>query len=350
MPGVGFGVYTGYEGVLHAGEEVSSTYEGRHITVEESRLIHPFHADGFVDKGDPVIVCATAATSPHATYGRAVGVALNSASAITDLIAIDTEGIWQMVAYADDDAGTQAIAPGDALWISDDSTTTDASIASNGTGDAAISKIRSNVTQVPFGYALGTMGAGFTGTIAVKVHWDPRSHWLLDDEMLYFGDARNVSIEWSPTERSLQTISTIVAPDLADGRGQFATIGTVTGTATASYSITATWMNIGDAAQMTVGTYALHNDGIWEAAGATLTGGIVCFQKYHGLFVSSDMAIYTIWNLNLLQAVDALMEVNNPAMIGFVAGVHASAVVGSVPLYTTGGGATKWVRVYADAT
>ncbi len=65
-----------------AGQEISSTYEGRHLTAEESVLIHPYHADGFVDKGDPVLV-----------GDSIVGVALNSAAAATDMIAFDTEGI-----------------------------------------------------------------------------------------------------------------------------------------------------------------------------------------------------------------------------------------------------------------
>ena len=46
MPGVTAGVYTG---ALDAGTEVSSTYEGRHVTVYEAELIHPYIADGFVN-------------------------------------------------------------------------------------------------------------------------------------------------------------------------------------------------------------------------------------------------------------------------------------------------------------
>ena len=65
-----------------AGEQASSTYEGRMLTFEESVLIHPYHADGFVDGKDPV----------H--YGDTVGVTLKGAAAATDMIAIDTEGIF----------------------------------------------------------------------------------------------------------------------------------------------------------------------------------------------------------------------------------------------------------------
>src|SRR3972149_10464448 len=85
-----------------AGDELSSTYEGRHLSLEESYLTHPSHADGFVDKGDPVL-CGE----------NIVGVALISAAAATDLISIDTEGIWFLSAVATDEDGNSAIAPGD---------------------------------------------------------------------------------------------------------------------------------------------------------------------------------------------------------------------------------------------
>ena len=76
MPGVTAGVYTGS---LDAGTEVSSTYEGRHLTVYEQELIHPYNgADGFVNKGDPVVLCDSGVQT---TYGLAVGVAFNSAAA-----------------------------------------------------------------------------------------------------------------------------------------------------------------------------------------------------------------------------------------------------------------------------
>ena len=52
-----------------AGEECGSTYAGRHLTFEESVLVHPYHADGFVDGGDPVL------------YDNIVGVAFKSAAA-----------------------------------------------------------------------------------------------------------------------------------------------------------------------------------------------------------------------------------------------------------------------------
>ncbi|MBU1173094.1 MAG: hypothetical protein KKD44_26320 [Proteobacteria bacterium] len=165
MPGVTAGVYTGS---LDAGSEVSSTYEGRHLTVYEQELIHPYIADEFVNKGDPVILCDSGVQT---TYGLAVGVALSSASAVTDLIALDTEGIWNLTVYAEDDDGDSAIEIGDRLYIR--AGALPGAADGDGTGDAEISKISNSVVQVPFGYALGSVVAGGSGVIAVKVHFDP---------------------------------------------------------------------------------------------------------------------------------------------------------------------------------
>jgi len=165
MPGVTVGVYTGDE---DAGTEVSSTYEGRHLTVRDDELIHPYILDTFVNKGDPVVVCDAGVP---ATYGNAVGVALASGAATSDHIAIDTEGIWNLTVYAEDDDGNVAIEIGDPLFIR--AGALPGAADADGTGDAEISKIVDSNTQIPFGYALGSMVSGGSGVIAVKVHWDP---------------------------------------------------------------------------------------------------------------------------------------------------------------------------------
>lgn len=130
-----------------AGDEISSTYEGRHITLEESYLTHPTHTDGFVDKGDPVIV------------GDIIGVALLSAAAATDLISIDTEGIWFLSAVAEDDDGNSAIAPGDLLYLNKST--------------CILSKNSNKQSHQRFGYSLGVVATGTTAVVAVKVHWNP---------------------------------------------------------------------------------------------------------------------------------------------------------------------------------
>ncbi len=134
-----------------AGEEISSTYEGRHVTLEESLITHPTHADGFVDKGDPVIF--------GGADGHGVGIAFTSAAAATDYIALDTEGIWFLSVVATDDAGNSAVDEGDIIYIN--------------RSTCILSKIADETTQIPFGYALGDLTGGTTGVCAVKVHWDP---------------------------------------------------------------------------------------------------------------------------------------------------------------------------------
>jgi hypothetical protein len=131
-----------------AGEEISSTYEGRHITFPETYLTHPTHADGLVDGKDPILVGE-----------NIVGVAFSDATGVNDLIAIDTEGIWALTVVAQDDWGNSAVARGDEIFIN--KTT------------CALSKIRNKNTHQHFGYALTTLNAGSTDVVAVKVHWDP---------------------------------------------------------------------------------------------------------------------------------------------------------------------------------
>jgi hypothetical protein len=139
-----YGVYTA--GV--AGDEVSSTYEGRHLTFSESQLTHPDNGDGFVNKGDPVVVGE-----------NIVGVAFLSAAAATDLIPIDTEGIWQLSVVATNEDGNIAVAVGDELFIN--KTT------------CIISKNPNKNTHQRFGYALYPITSGVTDVIPVKVHWNP---------------------------------------------------------------------------------------------------------------------------------------------------------------------------------
>ena len=58
------------------------------LQVLESILVHPTHADGFADTGDPVIVGGAA--------GNLIGVARTSAAAATDNVTVDTDGIWNL--------------------------------------------------------------------------------------------------------------------------------------------------------------------------------------------------------------------------------------------------------------
>lgn len=147
----GIGVYSAYaEDDTHEGDEVSSTYEGRHLTFLGSDLIGP---NALIQKGDPVVVASG--------RGDIVGVAFQTQVLAGDRIAIDTEGIWMLEVLAEDDWGGVAVVAGDPLFID----TTDLS--------CVISKIQDPESNTLFGYALGNIDSGQTAVIAVKVHWGP---------------------------------------------------------------------------------------------------------------------------------------------------------------------------------
>jgi predicted RecA/RadA family phage recombinase len=144
---------------INVGAEVSSSYEGRVVTLEESLLVHPYHSDGLVNKGDPVVV------------GRLVGVALKSAAAATDQIPIDTEGIWGLNVFGSISDGTadgvaSTLAVGTPVYIN--KTT------------AVLSGISDSGNWVPFGVLLTEVasGAALLTLAAVKVHKEPDNQQL----------------------------------------------------------------------------------------------------------------------------------------------------------------------------
>lgn len=335
MPTTGnFGNYIA-EGT--AGDQVSSTYEGRHVTVTAAELLTSA-GSGVATKGLPCVFGLTAL--------QGVGVCLNTGT-LTDLIAIDTEGIWDLLVSADDEQGTSAVTGGDPLYIDNTS--------------GIISKLKNAPTQIPFGYALGIITAGADVVIPVKVHWGPQCNWLLDQEILFFGDDRDVSIEWNETFLAIAVAAVskavglemaISAAALADGYGFFETNANVAGAATAFVAARSDWLNL--AADFVVmaggGLITPHTDGIYEVANATLTGATIALcGKFTDQMVSSDFGMFNLWNLNLTQTLTALFEVNNPALMGYIVGTDVANVCGSIPFFHTGGGAIRYIRLYSDA-
>ena len=132
-----------------AGQEVSSTGAGRHVDILEGDLVHPSHTDGFVNKGDPV-------SFGVGWGGLGVGIALMSASADTDVIPVDTEGIWRCEVVAE-----WNMIVGQIVFI--DST------------GVLVDWPADDETHI-FGYTMQPLDAG-TGTIAVKVHWMDTGVW-----------------------------------------------------------------------------------------------------------------------------------------------------------------------------
>jgi predicted RecA/RadA family phage recombinase len=127
-----------YNPYAQAGEEVSSTGEGRHVYIQEIVLVHADPGDGLVNKGQPV------------AFFEGVGIALKSATSTSENVPIDTEGIWRVSVVA-----TGAIAVGQSLFINTSGVVTDSPVDG----------------QAVFGYALQQIAGAGTYVIAVKVHW-----------------------------------------------------------------------------------------------------------------------------------------------------------------------------------
>ena len=303
---------------LTVGDEISSTYEGRHVTLLESDLVHPTHADGFVDKADPVV----SATGRPAI----VGVAFKSAAAATDRIAIDTEGIWNLDVVATDDAGGSAVAGGDCIYIN---TTT-----------AVLSKISNGATQVPFGYALGIITSGNTEAIAVKVHFDQsvvnakRDYWTVTSGEYTYG----------------RHSTAIFAGGLSTGLEYHDQ--QVTGTQTGLIYGLGTWMELAVGFTAAVNILCPFEVGLYDA-GATLTNGRIVMQQIQAILASAPGTSLHIWRINVAAAggaVTALMAFANPTSAGYVASAATAAIkLGGIPLADIVGVGVGWVRLYDSA-
>ncbi|MFA5212950.1 MAG: hypothetical protein WC406_06435 [Methanoregula sp.] len=181
-----------------AGQEGSSTYEGRHLTIVESELAHPYRSSGFVNKGDPVIHGA-----------NIVGVAFDTAEAATDKIAIDTEGIWYLyvlgcVSDGTSDGVARAMTYGDPVYIQ----------RTPGTSTYLLSGQSDPQHFQAFGFVLGAVSASTTSPtlVAVKVHNDFNSL----GGILHFGSgstaAGNFLLEGDVAIRQAKLIEACVAP------------------------------------------------------------------------------------------------------------------------------------------
>lgn len=163
-----------------AGDEISSTYEGRHITLEESYLTHPKQTDDLVNKGDPVLV-----------GDEIVGVAFTSAGLAADYIAIDTEGIWFLnvfgcVSDGTSDGAAQVLSAGDPVYIKRVPDT-----------DTVILSGQSDPMHYRrFGYLLGDVSAdlesGTATLVAVKIHNQTAS--LMNPYIGAFGDNMEIDV------------------------------------------------------------------------------------------------------------------------------------------------------------
>jgi len=376
MPTQDWGVYPDS---LEEFTEVSSTYEGRHVTCTAAELIS--------DGGVGVATKGSQCVFGIAGIMNGVGVCFNSGTT-TDLIAIDTEGIWNLLVLAEDDGGASLVQGGEALYIN--------------TTSCIISKIRNNATQIPFGYALGQVNAGDDDVIAVKVHWDPISHWVLDQEMLYFGDARDVSIEWNETnlemlplvndtgafligngtlsmdvqifgdlaanymlyDSSAGTLNIVnttmdttdmcldirVTMDAGQSEGSSAYMQTdLTGAAAGSVYGLGSWINTGADFTSTAAEIITPLEcGVYSAAvNATLR--VYFAGQYQAILAGAPGEICAMrWNTN--QPILAWVMGGNDGSVGFSNGTTGDGVIGTIPLANTAGTGMMWVEVHATVS
>lgn len=315
---------------LAAGDQISSTYEGRHLTFLESELFHPYHADGLVDKGDPVVA--------QTTTGYIVGVAFVSALAATDLIPIDTEGVWNLMVYADCDdiwatEFTGAITPGDPLFIN--RVTTGAITA--GVGACGISKRRDHATQVPFGYALGSLDNADEGRIAVKIH--NQGSFDLVNGMLNRAVASG-GMGWSFFGR------------LTDGQSEGLSgyvDGTILGENTGAVYGFGSWLCLDAAATIAAAIITPLDVGIYS--GAAQAAATLFMMQMQAQLAGAPASLY-MFRLNHTQTPTALYYATAAGSIGFTAVVtEADAPIGYIPFATipgVNGGNPVYIRVYAD--
>ena len=315
---------------LVAGEQISSTGEGRHLTFLESELFHPQDDDGFVQKGDPVVV--------QTSTGYIVGVALQTATSASDLIAIDTEGIWNLMVYADCDEiwATEfsgAIVPGDLLFINQ----VTAGAITAGVGACGISKRRDHATQVPFGVALGSLADGDEGRIAVKIH--AQGSFDLVSGML---NRAVVSGEmgWSFFGR--------VTDGESEGLNGYVD-GTILGTNTGAVYGFGSWLCLDAAAVIAAAIITPLDIGIYSGAAqaaATVFGMQIQLQ------LAGAPASSYLCRVHNTQTITALYLAANVGSLGYVAGVgEGDAPIGYIPFATLpgiNGGNPVLIRVYAD--
>ena len=333
MPGVTVGRYPG---AGTAGTEVSSTGEGRHLTVLETELIHPFRTDTLLNKGDPVIVCDAGVPG---TYGNLVGVAFEDAIA-TEYAAIDTEGIWNLTVYAEDDIGNSAIEIGDCLYIR--AGNLPGAADADGTGDAEISKMNDAAHQVFFGYALGSMVAGGSGVIAVKVHASP----FPEQE-----ERRYQTVATGAYSYGFHDTAILLAGESTGLHYKDARVG---GQQTGGIYAHSVWMELqADFLHLDDNLLVMLEGGIYENTSLAADSRVIGLQLQYILAgAPNDLFHFRVNVAAAGGAITAIYASANPDSLGFNATVTESdAPIGYIPfaeIVGINGGNPVQIRVYAD--
>jgi len=312
-----FGVYP-IADALNPGDEISSTYEGRHVTVLESDLIHPVHdpVDVLVHKGDPVVFGTTGL--------QAVGVAFKTATANTDLIAIDTESIWNLDVDPTDDLGNSNVAGGDLLYIN--------------VTNAVISKIRNTATQIPFGIAYGIITAPGVEAIAVKVHFDPS----LDTNDVMFKTVTTGAYSYGKQWRGL-----LEGGESTGVGGAF--FAELDGVQTGHIYGWKAWNEI-QAGFVPDGSLVVAGEfGMWDGLGANMAAARVVLLQLQSILAAAPNSLH-IFRVNIAQAVptviNAIFAAANPNSIGVNAGKAGNNKYGVIPLADVVGPGVLYVEVF----
>jgi len=184
-----------------AGEAASGTGEGRVISAVESELTHPYRASGFVNVGDPVL------------HGKnLVGRANATATAATDKISIDTEGIYYFYVLGSVSDGTtdgiaKALAYGDPVFIK----------RTPGSDTYILSGQQDPSAWQPFGKVLGAVSAHLSTPTLVAVKIEQAS--VPEEGRLHFGSGYlagsttgNMLLEGDATLRKNRLIEACLAP------------------------------------------------------------------------------------------------------------------------------------------
>ena len=147
-------------------------------------------------------------------------------------------------------------------------------------------------------------------------------------------------------DRIFKLAGSWATPDNPDGEGIVNISANITGATGGEANLCSAWLNLGTDA--TIGEWShIHTDGFYDA-GATLTGGHLAWAKYAAQ-LASDPEEHFIMDLNMTGAnsgIDAIYNVNDPALaLGYVATTAGSAV-GSIPFFSTGG-TPKYIMLYS---
>jgi len=316
-----------YEYGATEGTEVSSTYEGRHITCTAAELI--------TDGGS-----GTAVKGHACVFGlvglQAVGVCFNSGT-LTDLIAIDTEGIWNLPVYGKDDGGDRVLSPGEPVFID--------------VADCEISGERNNATQIPFGYLLTEVASGVETISVVKVHWDPRAHWLMDEEPLLFGDGQDWELIWNNTEQRLKLYGSVAAPNFGDGYGGFDVCASTTGEAAGHIAGVSGWLNMNGTVAVGGLIVAARSDGVY--IGGDSTNALIAYGgrlQYEG---DNNASYVSVWSVNMSggDTCDGVFSKVNgdpsPELGYIVDATTDDGKIGAIPFFVDMNTGTQyWIRIY----